>query len=254
MRKSTPHADMRVKVVYSFSCDIYRGGGDVANYHKTKSSGSLLSMAEIEAFIDECEMKRLDLEDAEFWTKAYLPPERTIETPGAYKCKIIFKHAQVKIIFTREPLLGCGPLPDWLRGKRCIYAMDGEDVRTDNLCFWRCLAVGERADVKRGTEFLTKTALKLAREYHEQPKLKREEVRATRLVDLEGIAKKFKINIRVFEPKTNTDKAPWRLVYGHNQYKKGLDTIDLGMLHDHCFYIKKLDVLTQNWECEVCTQ
>ncbi|XP_057317023.1 uncharacterized protein LOC130658019 [Hydractinia symbiolongicarpus] len=132
--------------------------------------------------------------------------------------------------------------------------MDGEDARTDNLCFWRCLAVRERADVKRGTEFLTKTALKLAREYYDEPKLKREEVRATRLVDLEGIAKRFKINIRVFEPKDNNNKAPWRLVYGQNQYKKDLDTINIGMLQGHCFYIKKMDVLTQHWECEVCTQ
>ena len=72
---------------------------------------------------------------------------------------------------------------------------------------------------------------------------------------MEGISKKFDINIRIFEPKTNSEKAPWRLVYGHNQYKKGRKSdINLGMLGGHCFYIKKMDVLTQIWECEVCTQ
>ena len=52
-------------------------------------------------------MQRLDIEDGEFWSKAYLPPERTIETPGAFEGKLIFDHVQIKIISTREPLLGC---------------------------------------------------------------------------------------------------------------------------------------------------
>ena len=145
----TPHVDMRVVVVYSFSCDIYQGDGGVTGYHKSKSTeGSLSSLAEVKAFIEACEMQRLDIEDGEFWSKAYLPPERTIETPGAFEGKLIFDHVQIKIISTREPLLGCGPLPDWLRKKRCIYALDGTEERVDNLCMWRCLAVHYRRDKK----------------------------------------------------------------------------------------------------------
>ncbi|XP_057316834.1 uncharacterized protein LOC130657857 [Hydractinia symbiolongicarpus] len=211
MRKITPYIDMRVKVVYSFACTIYEAGGGTAPYHKSKGSeGSLTSLADIEAFIEKCEMQ--------------------------------------------EPLLGCGPLPDWLRGKRCIYSFDKEDERTDNLCIWRYLVVHSREDKKQKEKYITRPALALAREYYNNPKLKREEVRATKLVDFEGIAKRFKINIRVFEPKTNSEKAPWRLVYGQNQNKKDLDTINLGMLDGHCFYIKKIDVLTQHWECEACKQ
>ena len=98
-------------------------------------------------------------------------------------------------------------------------------------------------------------ALNLAREYYGNPKLKREDVRATRLVGMKGISKKFDINIRIFEQRMNSEKAPWRLVYGHNQYRKGRkDDINLGMLAGHCFYIKKMNVLTQSWECEVCRQ
>ena len=52
-------------------------------------------------------------------------------------------------------------LPEWLRKKRCINALDTFD---DNLCVWRCLAIYTRRDVKRGSEFVTKEALKLARE------------------------------------------------------------------------------------------
>ena len=81
MAKITPHVDMRVVIVYSFSCDIYQGDGGVTGYHKSKSiEGSLSSLAEVKAFIEACEMQRLDIEDGEFWSKAYLPPERSIET------------------------------------------------------------------------------------------------------------------------------------------------------------------------------
>ena len=178
--------------------------------------------------------------------KAYLPAERTIETPGAYQGMVVFKHFQIKLVSSNEPLLGCGPLPDWLRRKRCIYAVDSKDERTDNLCVWRCLAIYTRGSAKRETERITREALTLAREYYGNDKLKRQDVRATRLVDFEGIAKKFSINISVYEPKKNSEKAPWRLVYGQNLCKEKLDKINLGMFGGHCFYIKNMDVLCQN--------
>ena len=56
--------------------------------------------------------------------------------------------------------MGCGRLPGWLRGKCSIYDIDKFD---DNLCVWRCLAIYKRKDIHRGTEFITKTALNLAR-------------------------------------------------------------------------------------------
>ena len=118
---------------------------------------------------------------------------------------------------------------------------------------WRYLAVHYRGDKKQCEKRTTREALNLACEYYENPKLKRENVRATKLVDMEGISWKF--NIRIFEPRTNSEKAPWRLVYVHNKYRKCReDDITLGLLDGHCFYIKSLDVLTQRWECEVCKQ
>ena len=81
------------------------------------------------------------------------------------------------------------------------------------------------------------------------------DVRATKLVDMKGISRKFNISIWIFESKTNSEKAPWRLVYDNNQYRKCReDDTNLGMLGGHCFYIKSLDVLTESWECEVCRQ
>ena len=213
MHKTTPDIDMRTKVVYSFECEIHQGGGEVGKYYKTKSSTrTLTSIWEMQDFIDQCEIKRLDLEDNEFWGKAYLPPERTIETPGLYKGKVVFLHMKVKFISTNEPLLRCGPLLDWLRKKRCLYVVDGKEERTDNLCVLRCLAVYMRRKRPRGTEFLTKEALKLAKEYYSNNK--RKDARATKLVNFEGIAEKFNVNIRVYKTKVNSEKTPWRMVYG----------------------------------------
>ena len=72
---------------------------------------------------------------------------------------------------------------------------------------WRSLAVYYRGDKKQHNKFATREALNLARFYYENPKLKREDVRAPKLVDMEGISRKFNINIRIFEPKTNSEKA-----------------------------------------------
>ena len=44
-------------------------------------------------------------------------------------------------------------------------------------------------------------ALKFARDFYKRPNLKRENVKPTRLVDFENIAKQFKVNIRLFEPR-----------------------------------------------------
>ena len=81
--------------------------------------------------------------------------------------------------------MGCGPLPDWLRKKRCIFSIDTFD---DNLCNWRCLAIYKRKDIQRGTEFVTMTTLNLAREYYGDNKLKQKDVRPTKPADYMAVS------------------------------------------------------------------
>ena len=61
--------------------EIHRGGGEVVAYSKTLTSppGMFTNLEEIQAYIEECEQKQLDLDNEEVWSKAYLPPERTTE-------------------------------------------------------------------------------------------------------------------------------------------------------------------------------
>jgi len=56
---------------------------------------------------------------------------------------------EVKASMTNQPLLGAGQLPDWLRQKKELYALDTFD---DNLCLFRCLVVHLGARTDRCTE------------------------------------------------------------------------------------------------------
>ena len=290
MEKITPIIETRTKVIHAFSCVIYRGQGEIIEYSKTFKAppGTFSSLADIKEYIRQCEQKRLDLEDAETWSKAYLPATATFNSKGVYEGRVRFISVSTKIILSNEPLLGCGPLPKWLADKKCVYAIDKID---DNLCLWRCLVIHKRImkGKKRPEEDTNREALKLARDFYRIPNLKREDVKPTRLVDFENIAKQFKVNIRLFEPAKESEtakeskteeesktakesKTAWRLVFGKNQFKKNLPCVDIGLFvyedHDeepaeenkrysrqgHCFFIKDIELLTKTWECVGCRQ
>ena len=82
MANITLHIEMRTKAIYSFkSEEVHRGVGDIVNYRKTLTSppGMFTSLGKIQAYIEECEQKQLDLDNERVWSKAYLPTERTTE-------------------------------------------------------------------------------------------------------------------------------------------------------------------------------
>ena len=272
LKKITPIIETRTKVIQSFSCKIYRGQGEIIEYSKTfkAPSGTFSSLSDIKEYIRQCEQRRLDLEDSETWSKAYLPATETFDSKGVYEGRVLFTSVSTKIILLNEPLLGCGPLPKWLADKKCIYAIDKID---DNLCLWRCLVIHQRImkGEKRPEKDTNRDALKLARDFYKNPNLKREDVNPTRSVDFENIAKQFKVNIRLFEPEKER-KTAWKLVFGKNQFRKNLPCVDIGLFvyedrdreqseddnqnprRGHCFFIKDIELLTKLWECAGCQQ
>ena len=88
------HFEMRVKVVYSFKSVIYRGVGEIKDYSKTldSSPGIFTGLKQIRAYFQECEQKRLDLDNKEVWLKAYLPATRTTEVRDNSESKAVLKH------------------------------------------------------------------------------------------------------------------------------------------------------------------
>ena len=125
-------------MIYSFKSVIHRGAGEIKPYSKTLDSqpGMFTSLKEIQAYIEEFEQKRLDVDNEEVWSKAYLPATRTTEARGNYEGKVILKNVQIRLVASNKPLMGCGPLPDWLRDKRCIYAIDAfnDNLRLEVPC------------------------------------------------------------------------------------------------------------------------
>ena len=243
--------EMRTKVIYSFHCSIFRGQNEVVEYYKTFANEvTFTDLRVIEDYIRHCELKRLDLDNAEVWNKAYLPATVTIDNPNVYEGRIEFKRIHIKLISSNEPLLGCGPLPDWLRRKRCIYALDNSN---DNLCVWRCLVISKRIRENQPNpeKWTTKDALQLAREFYEKPTLTIKCVRPTKLIDFERIAAKFQVNIRLYEP---IDQSTWKLVFGQNQFRASRYNLDIGLYEGHCFFIKDINLLANHWECAGCQQ
>ena len=167
-----------------------------------------------------------------------------------YEGCVEFHCIHVKLISSSEPLLGCGRLPDWLRGKRCIYVIDNA---RDNLCVWRCLVISKKIWEKQSRPEVctTRDALLLAREFYNQPTLPLRDVRPTKLIDFERIASKFQVNIRLYEP---INQSTWKLVFGQNQFRVSHFNVDIGLCEGHCCFIKDINVLANHWECAGCHQ
>ena len=114
MANITPHIEMRTKVIYSFKSEINRDTGEIVDYSNTLTSPLVMftSLEQIQAYIEECEQRRLDLDNEEVWSNTYLPAERTTGARRNYEGKVIFKHVQISLLASNELLMGCGPLPD----------------------------------------------------------------------------------------------------------------------------------------------
>ena len=82
-----------------------------------------------------------------------------IKRPDTKWVFIKFSNIEVKAVIDRLPLLGTGPLPDWLRNLAHGRKMVSLDTYSDNMCLWRCIAVYKGARIDR----CTKLARQLAR-------------------------------------------------------------------------------------------
>ena len=69
----------------------------------------------------------------------------------------------------------------------------------------------------------SKAALNLVREYYGDNTLKRKDVRPTKLVDFEGIARNHNVNIMLYEPNKDRGKdagSIWRLLWQDSAHNK----------------------------------
>ena len=139
----------------------------------------------------------------------------------------------LKIVIDKQPLVGDGVLPDWLRYKQSIIALDSY---VDNLCLWRCIAVGQGARIDRCSAI----AKKLAKEFYGAADLPK-----TSLNDLDKIEEHLKLGIQVYEA---TEDA-WHLMRRPANYKV---KITIGVYEEHAFYIKDINKLAGVKCCGAC--
>ena len=105
------------------------------------------------------------LEDAEKWLSRQEKMRLELESVERPNTKWVFEsffNVDLKVVIDRQPLVGTGPLPDWLRNLAHSRAMVALDTYKDNLCLWRCIAVHQGALPHRST----KAARSLAQSFY----------------------------------------------------------------------------------------
>jgi len=133
--------------------------GTVILYYKNHGSRWINRLAEAEEWLSEEETKRLDHDK--------------IERPATKWEFVSFFNVDLKVVIDRQPLLGTGPLPDWLRNLAHGGAMAALDTYKDNLCLWRCIAVHRGVRPDRSTKAargLAKSFFKLKNNADRLPK------------------------------------------------------------------------------------
>ena len=158
------------------------------------------------------------------------------------------------VVFDRQPLLGTGPLPNWLRNLahgRSILALD---TYQDNLCLWRCIAVHRGARPDRSTTAareLAKSFFELRATPNDCPK--------TSLDELDRVERHLNqkldfsdwLGIRVYEPERVEGEVVWHL--RRNPPAKLTNILTIGIYEEHAFVIKDISKLARTYTCVHCS-
>ena len=205
-------------------------------YKQQKGSPWINNFVEAERWMNEEENKRLNLDN--------------IERPNTKWTFVKFSNIEVKVVLDNQPMLGTGPLPDWLRNlARGGHQMVSLDTFGDNLCVWRCIAVYRGARTDRCTQL----ARQLARGF------KADIFSRTGLGELDKVEQYLNkgkqlqewLGIRVYEPeRQENDEIHWHLRKNPSDKLKNIMTI--GIHEGHAFLIKDITKLARTYVCKDC--
>jgi len=202
------------------------------------------------------------LSDAEEWLSDQETKRLETENNERPNTKWVFEsffNGEVKVVLDREPLVGTGPLPDWLRNLAHSRSMVALDNYQDNLCLWRCIAVHRGARPDRST----KEASSLAKSFYKLKAVPPEAapVAKTSLDELDkveghvnkGVVFSSWLGIRVYEPERREDGE---VVWHHRRSPptKLTNILPIGICEGHAFVIKDIAKLAKTYECGHCQQ
>ena len=208
--------------------------GKLIEYHKNSRGSTWLRSLEepTRAWLTAREEQRLAVDN--------------VDRPNTKWAFAQFKSVETKAIIDRQPLLGKGHLPEWLRQKKGLYALD---TYGDNLCLFRCLALHNGARRDR----CTARARQLATEFYgAEEELKDVPTTSLDLAQLKKVEGHFKLGIRVYEPAESGD---WHLTRQPARYDKlGTAPMTIGVYDQHAFLIKDISTLASVYVCGHCQQ
>ena len=205
-------------------------------YKQQKGSPWINNFAEAEIWLNEQENNRLTLDN--------------IERPNTKWTFIKFSNIEVKAVIDNQPMLGTGPLPDWLRNLAHGRKMVSLDTYRDDMCLWRCIAVYKGARPDRCTQL----ARQLARSF-----FKTDIVPRTSLNELDKVEQYLNkekqlrewIGIRAYVPvRQENGDINWHLRRNTSDKLKNIMTI--GIYEGHPFLIKDITKLAKTYVCNDC--
>ena len=195
--------------------------------------------------------------DAEKWLsereKVRLDPDN-IERPNTKWVFEAYFNVDIKVVLDRQPLLGTGPLPDWLRNLSHGRNMLSLDTYRDNLCLWRFIAVHRDSRPDRSTT----AARELAKSFFNLIAIP-QDCRKTCLDELDEVEKHlnkkqiFKdwLGICVYEPECMEDgEVVWHL--RRKPPAKLTNILTIGIYEGHAFIIKDISKLAKIYACVHC--
>ena len=238
--------------VYSYLLENIEDGTRLT-YYQNKGSPWMKTYADAENWIREMEAVRLESDN--------------IERPDT---KWVFDShftVDIKVVLDRQPLMGTGPLPNWLRNLAHAsrgHAMVTLDTYRDNLCLWRCIAVHRGARPDRSTEAardLAKSFYKLRNMPSTWEKTSLDELEKVEMHLNKGKVLADWLGIRVYTPElANADEIEfgietsprivWHLMRNPPMPIKNVMTI--GLYGEHAFLIKDITKLAKSYECNHC--
>ena len=214
--------------------------GTIIFYYQNKGSPWMKAYGEAENWLINMEAKRQDAD--------------SIERPNT---KWIFEghfNVDVKVVLDRQPLMGTGPLPDWLRNLAHGRSMVALDTYRDNMCLWHCIAVHRGARADRSTKVaqgLAKSFFKLRDTPTNCVKTSLDELEKVEMHLNKGTAFSDWLGIRVYVPERVDDKeVVWHLT--RNPASKFKNVMTIGIFGEHAFLIKDITKLAKIYACTHC--
>ena len=232
--------------------------GNRLTFYRNKGSPWMKTYADAEKWIKEREEERLDSDNIDRPDTKWV-----IDT----QLESHFFTVDLKVVQDRQPLVGTGPLPNWLRNRAHSargQAMVALDQYRDNLCLWRCIAVHKGARPDRSTEAardLAKSFYKLRNTPNDLAKTSLEDLEKVETHLNKGKALAEWAAIRVYIPELINEneiefgletcpRIVWHLMRNPPTQIKNIITI--GVYGDHAFLIKDIAKLANVYECNHC--